>query len=61
MKALEEDDTAFAAKAKELNLLIVPGSSFACPGYVRISYCVDYDMIVRSLPAFEKLANRYKG
>ncbi len=61
VKALEEDDTAFAAKAKELNLLIVPGSSFACPGYVRISYCVDYDMIVRSLPAFEKLANRYKG
>ena len=61
VKALEEDDTAFAAKAKELNLLIVPGSSFACPGYVRISYCVDYDMIVRSLPAFEKLANMYKG
>ncbi len=61
VKALEEDDTVFAAKAKELNLLIVPGSSFACPGYVRISYCVDYDMIVRSLPAFEKLANRYKG
>ena len=61
VKALEEDDTAFAAKAKELNLLIVPGSSFACPGYVRISYCVDYDMIVRALPAVEKLANRYKG
>ena len=61
VKALEEDDTAFAAKAKELNLLIVPGISFACPGYVRISYCVDYDMIARSLPAFEKLANRYKG
>lgn len=60
VKALEDDDTAFAAKAKELNLLIVPGSSFACPGYVRISYCVDYDMIVRSLPAFEKLADKYK-
>ncbi len=60
VKALEEDDCAFAAKAKEYNLLVVPGSSFACPGYVRIAYCVDYDMIVRSLPAFEKLAERYK-
>ncbi len=60
VKCLEEDDKAFAAKAKEYNLLLVPGSSFACPGYVRIAYCVDYDMIVRSLPAFEKLAENYK-
>lgn len=60
VKALEEDDAAFSAKAKEFNLLVVPGSSFSCPGYVRIAYCVDYDMIQRALPAFEKLANRYK-
>lgn len=60
IQALEEDDKAFAAKAKEHNLLVVPGSSFGCKGYVRVAYCVDYDMIVRSLPAFEKLANEYK-
>lgn len=59
VKTLEEDDAAFTAKAKELNLLVVPGSSFSCPGYVRIAYCVDYDMIVRALPAFEKLAEAY--
>lgn len=59
VKSLEEDDAAFTAKAKELNLLVVPGSSFSCPGYVRIAYCVDYDMIVRALPAFEKLAEAY--
>ncbi|MCM1245559.1 MAG: pyridoxal phosphate-dependent aminotransferase [Roseburia sp.] len=59
VKTLEEDDAAFTAKAKELNLLVVPGSSFSCPGYVRIAYCVDYDMIVRALPAFEKLAKAY--
>ena len=41
------------------NILIVPGSSFGCPGYARIAYCVDYDMIERSLPAFEKLAKEY--
>lgn len=60
VKSLEEDDVAFAAKAKEFNLLLVPGSSFSCPGYVRIAYCVSYDMIVRSLPAFQKLAEGYQ-
>ena len=61
VKSMEEDEKKFVAKAKEYNLLLVPGSSFACPGYVRISYCVDYDMIQRSLPAFEKLAKQYKA
>ncbi|MDO5519758.1 MAG: pyridoxal phosphate-dependent aminotransferase [bacterium] len=59
VKSLEEDDKAFAQAAKKYNLLIVPGSAFGCPGYVRIAYCVDYAMIERSLPAFEKLANDY--
>lgn len=61
VKALEEDDKAFSQRAKKYNLLLVPGSSFACPGYVRLAYCVDYDMIVRSLPAFKKLAAEYKN
>ncbi|KSV59105.1 pyridoxal phosphate-dependent aminotransferase [Acetivibrio ethanolgignens] len=61
VKALEEDDKAFCQRAKKYNLLLVPGSSFACPGYVRLAYCVDYDMIVRSLPAFKKLAAEYKN
>ncbi|MDD5935697.1 MAG: pyridoxal phosphate-dependent aminotransferase [Clostridiales bacterium] len=60
IKALEEDDVAFAAKAKEHNILIVPGSSFGCPGYCRIAYCVDYAMIQRSLPHFKALAEEYK-
>ncbi len=60
VKALEEDDKAFVAKAKEHHLLIVPGSTFGCPGYVRIAYCVDYAMIERALPAFEALAKDYQ-
>lgn len=59
VKALEEDDKAFVAAAKKYNLLIVPGTSFACPGYVRIAYCVNYDKIKRALPAFKKLAQDY--
>ncbi|MDO5293393.1 MAG: pyridoxal phosphate-dependent aminotransferase [bacterium] len=59
VKSLEEDDKAFAKAAKKYNLLVVPGSAFGCPGYVRIAYCVDYAMIERSLPAFEQLAKEY--
>lgn len=61
VKALEADDKAFVARAKEHHLLIVPGSTFGCAGYVRIAYCVDYDMIQRSMPAFEALAKEYKN
>ena len=59
MKAAEPDDTKFAAKAKEFNLLLVPGSSFMCAGYVRIAYCGDKKMIEKSFAAFEKLAESY--
>lgn len=54
------DDKEFCNKAKEFNLLFVPGSSFVCSGYVRIAYCVKTDMIERSLEAFRKLAEYYK-
>lgn len=60
IKSLEKDDKAFASAAKKHNILIVPGSSFGCPGYCRIAYCVDYSMIERSLPGFKKLAEEYK-
>lgn len=59
VKALEQDDKAFAAAAKKYNILIVPGSSFGCPGYCRIAYCVDYSTIERALPGFKKLADCY--
>jgi len=52
-----DDDKEFAAEAKKHNILLVPGSAFMCPGYVRIAYCVAAETIERSLPAFEKLAN----
>ncbi len=54
------DDKEFCDKAKEFNLLFVPGSSFGCSGYVRIAYCVKTDMIERSFEAFRKLAEYYK-
>lgn len=60
MEALESDAHAFCERAKQYDLLIVPGDDFGCPGYVRISYCVEEDMIKRSFNAFEKLAASYQ-
>lgn len=59
VKAPEPDEKAFCARAQKHNLLLVPGSSFACPGYVRIAYCVSADQITRAMPAFEALAQEY--
>ncbi len=53
------DDREFCNEAKKYNILIVPGASFGCPGYVRIAYCVSYDTIVNSLPKFQELAKEY--
>ena len=57
MKTPMNNEKEFCELAKKYNILVVPGSSFACPGYVRIAYCVSYETIVNSLPAFAKLAD----
>lgn len=58
-KVPDGDEKEFCAAAKKYNLLIVPGSSFACPGYVRLAYCVSYETIINSLPKFRELAKEY--
>ena len=40
--------------AHELDLILVPGDSFMCPGHMRLAYCTTTDMGERSLPLFEK-------
>ena len=59
LKCLEEDSLVFSEKAKSLDLLLVPTDAFGLKGYVRISYCVDTDVIERSLPAFKRLKEMY--
>lgn len=60
MKSPVADEKAFCTAAKKYNILLVPGSSFGCPGYVRMAYCVAYETIVNSLPKFEELAKEYR-
>lgn len=59
VKSPVEDEKAFCEAGKKYNILMVPGSSFAYPGYVRLAYCVSYETIVNSLPEFKKLAAEY--
>ena len=60
VKSPIEDEKVFCENAKKYNILIVPGSSFGCPGYVRIAYCVAYETIINSLPKFKELAAEYQ-
>ncbi len=55
IQAPGDDAQAFSDLAKAYNLLLVPGGDFGCPDYFRISTCVSYDMIERSLPVFQEL------
>ena len=59
-RSLEPDDIAFSERAKQFDLLLVPGSGFGAPGHFRLAYCVQPEMIVRSLPKFKELADSYR-
>ena len=61
VKSPEPDANAFSEKAKKYDVLIVPGDSFGCPGYVRISYCVAEKTIVDAMPAFAKIMEEYRS
>jgi aspartate aminotransferase len=50
------DDIEFVMAAQKHNILLVPGSGFGAPGYFRIAYCIDKQVILNSLPAFKTLA-----
>lgn len=54
------NDIEFCNMAKKYNILIVPGTSFACPGYIRIAYCVAYSTIENALPGFKSLIESIK-
>lgn len=54
-KAPEENAAAFCEKAKKYELVLVPGDSFGCPGYFRMSYCIPTEKVERSLGALRRL------
>jgi len=54
-----EDDVEFINRAQKYNILLVPGSGFGLPGYFRISYCMNMQIIRNSVPAFTELAKEF--
>lgn len=60
VRALEPDAEAFCERAKRFELLPVPSDSFGVSGWVRVGYCVSYDTIVNSLPAWRALMDSYR-
>ena len=54
-KALEPDAKAFCEHAKKYELLLVPSNDFGMTGYFRMAYCVNREMIGKSMPAFKAL------
>lgn len=56
-----DNDVKFCEDAKKFNILAVPGSTFGCPGYFRLSYCISYEKIEKSLKAFDNLMKLYKS
>lgn len=58
-RSLEPDAYSFCEKAREKNLMLVPGDIFGCPGHFRIAYCVPTERIKKALPVFQELAAEY--
>lgn len=60
VKSPVENEEDFVNEGKKYNILMVKGSAFGCPGYVRLAYCVSHETVQKSLAAFAKLAESYR-
>ncbi len=59
-RSLEPDSMAFCKRAMEMDLMLVPGDNFGCPGHFRIAYCVPVERVKKALPVFRRLAESYR-
>lgn len=60
MKSPLEDTEAFQKMAEEEHIIMVPTDGFGLPGYFRLSYCIPFETIESSLPAFRALWEKVK-
>lgn len=59
LKSPVEDEQEFVDEGKKHHIIMVKGSAFGFGGYVRLAYCVSHETVKNSIPAFEKLAEKY--
>jgi len=55
----DEDDVAFTRRLQKRGVLVTPGVGFGAKGHFRISYCVPFEVIERSIPIFDEVARQY--
>jgi aspartate aminotransferase len=53
------DDIEFVRALQQEMILTVPGSGFRCPGYFRIAFCVSDDTIIKAMPGFKRVMDKY--
>ncbi len=54
-----DDDVAFVDALQQWNVLTVPGRGFGTPGYFRISYCVEDQVLEGAIGGFARAAQKY--
>ena len=60
IEAPDGDSEKFSEKAKEYDMLVVPGTGFGSKSHMRLSYCVETEKCEKALGVFEKLMEEYK-
>lgn len=59
-KAPGGDDIKFVELLLQEGILAVPGTGFGRPGYFRLAFCVDEDIISRAAPGFKRAMQKAK-
>ena len=60
-KALEDSAVDFCNKAKEYDLIMVPGDSFGAPGFFRMAYCIDTQKVIRAMERLRMFVQEVYG
>ncbi|MBN2724242.1 MAG: pyridoxal phosphate-dependent aminotransferase [Deltaproteobacteria bacterium] len=58
-KSPVDDDVKFVQALVEEKILAVPGSGFGRKGFFRLSYCLDFSTIQRSIPIFKRVLDHF--
>ena len=53
-----EDDVEFINLLLEERILAVPGGGFGYPGYFRLTFCIDKEIIKKSAPGFKRAVEK---
>ena len=59
IKSPDGDSETFSDRAKEYDMLVVPGTGFGSKAFMRLSYCVDTETCKKSIPVFKEMMEKY--